>query len=253
MPCHKYPPHARGARTFAELYAAYRLTWPAAEADAEADADHLLRLAHKVAAKFPDIELWDPLEECLQHTMRHYEPDKGRFDKLFQRNLRELLRKKSARAAEKQAKEKRRERHAVAVHHEALLRRAGDAASAAWKRWAGRLLDLVAVRLDEQTRTYLRMRRDEAAVKEIAEVLGVTEKTLWNKFGGNKLAGKIQQEVRLLVLELPAEHRQLLLRHLLEDSGLTQADVERLLGVEVVGDGVGPVLGEESLLEILGW
>src|SRR4051794_31014438 len=96
MSCRRsFPPHAKEARTFAELYAAYRLLWP----DVNADADRLLQLAHKVADGFPDVELWGFLEQCLKHTMKSYDPSRGGFDRLFQRNLSEYLAKGSARAA----------------------------------------------------------------------------------------------------------------------------------------------------------
>ncbi len=112
---------------------------------------------------------------------------------------------------------------------------------------------MVSQYLSHHAVTYHRMQLDGSAVKEIAEHLGLSEKTLWNKYGGDKLDKLIQLKVRELVLNLPAEHRRLLVAHLLEEVGLTRAEVERMLGIAVVGEVGGRVLEEDDLLELLGW
>jgi len=169
MPC----TDPRHARTFADLYEQYRQTWPAPDAP----AGQLLRVARQITAE-SQVELWDHLDTCLRHSMRWYTPARGPFLKLFERNLRERLRKATAR----DARARRRERRALAAH--AKYPEKPCPREAAFTRWAARLLDLVAARLDEQARTYLERRRRGFSVKQIAAALGVTPKTLWNKFGG---------------------------------------------------------------------
>jgi hypothetical protein len=240
-----YFKHVQSASTFAELYAGYKTIWP----HANADTDRLLSLAQTIAAEYPDVDFWYQLDRCLRHTMGGFDPTKGPFERLFVRNWRERLRKLTLREAKKLAQQRRREREAAKIRAEALRR--PDHVESAYTQWSRRLLDLASERLDSQTRTYLEMKRAGIPVKNIASMLGVTAKTLWNKLGGNKLANRVRREVRQLVLELPPQHRQLLERHLLEEAGFTPNDVERLLGVRLMSPCIGPILDEEALLKIL--
>jgi hypothetical protein len=262
MPCQSYPSYSKQACTFEELLQTYSYDWLelARETiydksfDWAAFAGHLLHLAHTIVADYPGVDLWDCIEPALRHTMTWYESKKGPFDKLFERNFREQVRKTAARDAQTTARTRRREGHAVFMHTEIRRRNAPvNEVAAAYKRWSMYLLDAVTERFDQQTRTYVEMRRDGASVKKIAEALGLAEKTVWNKFGGEKLAHTVQQEVRCLVLGLPDEHRKMLARHLLEEAELTTTQVKRLLGVALLPDPSVRLVEEEPLLTTLGW
>ena len=63
-------------------------------------AARLFRSAQAIANEFPAVDLWVCLEPALRHTMMWYVLKKGPFDKFFERNLRELLRKATAKGAE---------------------------------------------------------------------------------------------------------------------------------------------------------
>src|SRR6266545_201116 len=131
--------------TLAELFDAYLWEWPEAAADAYAErwpncrayADYLLRLAQRVATEFPKTEMWDHLAEALRHSMRWYDARKGPFDKLFEKNWRERLRKATARARE----QARRRRQAEKEYALSRAGRAADDADSAFDRWAALLLD----------------------------------------------------------------------------------------------------------------
>ena len=67
---------------------------------------------------------------------------------------------------------------------------------AAYERWSLHLLDLATERLDRHARLYVGMRRQGAPVKDIARAAGLTPKTLWNKFGGQKIVLLVRDAVR---------------------------------------------------------
>ena len=122
----------------------------------------------------------------------------------------------------------------------------------AYERWSMHLLNAVMAQLDRETRVYLDLRRQGAAVRDIAEALGVGEESLRNKYGGEKLVRRVRREIRWMVLDLTVTQRELLIRHLLAEAGLSTTQVERLLGVPVKAAASAPVVEEEALLELLG-
>jgi hypothetical protein len=245
---------ARGEPTFLNLCTRYSDFWGVQGADAH----QLLRVARAVASEFPSVAWWDCVDDVLLHTFQAFQPGMAAFATLFERNLRERLKRDAARAAE----DAREEREALAVYAVIMRHTRKDERAEAYARWSNYLFEQAVARLDWQTREYLRLRLDGTPVKAIAKHLGVTEKTLWNKYGnwdreGNqKLAERVRREVRRLVLELPDKHRRLLVRHLRDEAGLSAADVERLLGHALglfAPADRSRVLEEEDLLELLGW
>jgi hypothetical protein len=260
--CQSYPRLSEDARTFEELFGSYLLqessilevfpeTYHIKTHEPNLYAAMLFQRAKAISNKFPGVDLWDCLEPALRHTMKRYILKNGPFDKFFERNLREHLLKATARNTEMAVLRARRERRYA---KEARRRRSEhDDQAEIYKRWSRYLLDAVTLRLDFQTRVYIEMRRDGAAVGDIAEALNVSEESLGNKYGGKKLVKRVLREIRKMALDLTAHQRGLLIRHLLDEAGLTIGQVERLLGgpVEVV-TGV-PVLEEEAILGSLGW
>jgi hypothetical protein len=256
----RYPAYAKEATSFIDLFLAYSLEWPEPTRqwvhddsfDSRAYAGHLLGIALRVAQEFPRVDLWEHVEPVLKHSMNWYDPKKGPFTKLFESTLRERLKKAVARLALATRRRRGYERRGA---EEARRRRAErDDVADAYHRWRIYLLDLAMERLDRRTRLYVEMRRVGASVKQTAAALGVTEKTLWNKYGGDKDAEMVGREVRALVLELPPDRRQLLVRHLLDEVGLSKAQVQRLLcGATVADEPAARVLEEPDLLEALGW
>ena len=191
------------------------------------------------------------LTPALQHTIKWHDAKKGPFDKLFERNLRERLRKANARNAEEETRRANGERRYA---EEARRRRSEhDDQAVAFERWSRYLLDAVTLRLDYQARVYLVMRREGIAVRDIAKALKVNEESLWNKYGGKKLVLRVRREICRMVLDLTDHQRGLLIRHLLEEAGLTIGQVEDLLRVPVQQVSCVPVLEEEAILGSLGW
>ncbi len=249
---------ARGARTFDDLWAAYceffGIDGPGGAA--------VLRLAEEVQKDYPEVDLWDShrglyplLEDVLLHSAQRFDASKGSFLKLFERNLRQRMSRDRARAA--QAARKRPD-----AARARTTGPDGDEAGEAFLRWAVRLYRQALVSLDRPTRVYIALRMAGEPVKDIATVLGVSEKTLSNKYGFgvkgddfSKLAGRVRREVDRLVASLPGQSLALLVRHLLDEADLKPDSVGRLLGVKVEGAGYEgvPLLDEATLLEKLGW
>lgn len=261
-----YMDAVKDARNFPQLFAGYLSEWPEVSWDflqypwetIEQYGEHLLRVAQAVAAKFPGIDIWDGhrdnnclLEEVLRSSMRKYAASKGTFARFFERNLRERLRKETARGAQREARRVLQEREAALAGQRRLTQ--ADEVAATCRRWAVRLLDLAAERLDSQTQVYLRMRRNGASTEDIAPALGIPERSVLNRYGGQKLRRRVREQVRKLVLSLPKLHRRLLVRHLLDEVGLSPGVVEELIGIPVVAEDSVPVMEEEALLALLGW
>jgi hypothetical protein len=245
-----YPAPARSATTFEDMFQVYAQAYNLGR-EPRPYAVRLYRRAQAVAAEFGDLDLWDYLEPALRHSSRWYSPGRGPFDRFFETNLREGMRKAAARQAQKAAS---RARHERSYAEGVALRRAGhDDVAAAYRRWSRYLLSAVSDRLDPQTNLVITMRLQGAGRGDIAKALGVTEKTFSNRFGPAQLTRMVHRQVRRLVLELPDDARALLVGHLLDEVGLAAAQVERLLGVPVGLHAGAPVLGEEAVLEALGW
>ena len=249
MTCQSYPPMSDDAHTFEELFNAYLLQ--VSSIDPNLHTERLFRQVQAIAKEFPAVDIWDYLDSALQHTINWHDPKKGRFDKLFERNLRERLRKASARNAEEETRRAQGERRYA---EESRQRRSEhDAQAVAFERWSRYLLDAVTLRLDYQARVYLDMRRDGTAVRDIAETLNVSEESLGNKYGGKKLVMRVRREICRMVLDLTDHQRGLLIRHLLDEAGLTIGQVEHLLRIPVQLVSCVPVLEEEAILGSLGW
>jgi hypothetical protein len=249
MTCQSYPPSSEDARTFEELFKAYLLQQSSIEPNLH--AERLFRQALAITNEFPGVDLWDCLRPALQHTIKWHDAKKGPFDKLFERNLRERLRKASARNAVEETRRAQGERRYA--EESRRRRNEHDDQAVAFMRWSRYLLDAVTARLDYQTRVYLDMRREGAAVRDIAEALKVSEESLGNKYGGKKLVRRVRREICRMVLDLTDHQRGLLIRHLLEEAGLTIGQVEHLLRVPVQLVSCVPVLEEEAILGSLGW
>jgi hypothetical protein len=254
-----YPSYARNARTFAELFRDYSMDWPLPSfVDASLPpwggdkeyAEHLLGRAKHVASQFPEADLWDEhLEETLRQSMQAYDPQKGKFDRLFERNLLRRLRRERARNSERAARERAQAKEAAQVRRPAPV----NDAAASYGRWSVYLLDRAYPHLDHATRTYLDLRRTGASVSVIADTLQVPEQSLHNRHGGAKLGRQVRRAVQQVVTALPPDHQALLVRHLLDEAGLSPDQVRELVGpVSVPLTGV-PVLEEDDVLAVLGW
>jgi hypothetical protein len=238
--------------TFANLFDSFMQEWPEVIAEMRADthgyAAHLFRLAEVETSKYTNADVWEHLDRVLRHTMKWYEPKKGPFDKLFERNLREHLRKVAARAAQKARRRTEGERQALANRPEP------DRVGAAIRRWQTLLVHVSADKMGPHAYAYLAGRLKGRTVKEVAATVSISEKTLWNKFGNKQKFGQLVRDaVRRTVLELPIRHCQLLVRHLKDEVGLATDEVVRLLGVSLEVDENTPWLAEKSLLDVLGW
>jgi hypothetical protein len=236
---------ARCATTLPEYYTACLY----AHQDAPDDAGPTLAVVRRYQRRYGD-DVLECAPAVLRHTMRGYRPikltgpDPFVFAALFERNLREHLRKKRARAAKKEARE--REARAAYRPHQT------HEAEAVYRRWTDLLWDLVVVRLGPEVGTGVQLVRDRASIKTIAEKLHWPAKTVRNRLSKAKVAALVRTEVRALVEELPHTYRDFLVRHLLHEVGLTPARVERLLGVPAMV-GPGRLLEEHELLDVLGW
>ncbi len=254
-----YPEITSPACTFADLFREYLHLWPEAVAETRSREHYaqypftLFRQAESIAADFPDVDLWEVLPGTLMHSLKWYDAKKGTFESLFRNNLREHLRKTAARQAAKAEKTARRERRAAIANLQARRDREHDEVAVAYERWSRHLLNVASERLEPDARLYVQMKRQGATVREIAKAVGLSEKTLWNKFGGPKLAGMVRKAVRQMVLELPVYERRLLDRHLVEEAGLSVDQAQRLLGVPISVDESVPVLEEDALLRKLDW
>jgi hypothetical protein len=210
-------------------------------------ATHLWQVAVDVARHYPKVELTDYVEKVLQDTLRWFKPQKGQFGPLFARELRRRLNKERKDAA----KDAKKEADAV---NESEARRCSEAG--AGERWCKYLFEMALARMDSQTRTHIRLTLEGVPVKDIAIVLGKSEKTLRNRYGSPaKLAQLVKKRVVELVIELSNEQRRLLFSHLVEVAGMSLAQVSDLLSMAVSEAEVGEanILEEEELLTTLGW
>ncbi len=278
-----FPVIARGSTSFSELFTSYLQLYPAVSRDIKGReggtyAESLLRIAGELAKAHPGIDLWGGtvrrldisqedhqglspmeetrrdnclLEEALRYTMRKYEVGKGTFEYLFARNLKERLRRETARAHRRQKEVAVLEQEAEAAREE--QRTTPDATTQAAYRWASRILGRAAYLLDSQTRTYIEMSLEDAADEDIAIKLGIDTKTLNNRFRGERVKARAQTAIRQFVLGMPEHHRSLLWRHLQEEVGLTPESAAKVLACHVTPADSVPVMEEEALLAELGW
>jgi hypothetical protein len=253
---------AKDARTFRELCAVYGAFFGLDGLD----ADRIERLAMRAAADRPEA-LWGGrknsafpvLEDVLLYTAQSYDPEKWlSFEKLFEMNLRQRLKRDAARNAQ----DAHRERWSIRKHN-ARLQDDSTEVEVAFKKWTHVLYGEAVARLGPDASYYISLRLAGMKVKAIAKELGVTEKTLRNRFGylgmrggdHRKLTALVREKVNELVKQLPPYHRKVLVRHLLDEAGLPQHPVERLLGMSIEGLKGGDILlrDETDVLELLGW
>ena len=98
MTCASYPPMSDDARTF-EGSCSGHTYFRNRRLNITSNAERLFRHVQAIANEFPAVDIWDCLDSALQHTIKWHDAKKGPFDKLFERNLRERLRKANARNA----------------------------------------------------------------------------------------------------------------------------------------------------------
>src|SRR5438477_11420514 len=94
---------AKNAQTFAELFNRYELLWGPTGVNCP---DSVMKEAHK-AVRDSGVDVWEHLEKVLRHTIKHYNPRRSPFLRLFARNFREQMRKASARAAQRERREQK--------------------------------------------------------------------------------------------------------------------------------------------------
>ena len=206
-------------------------------------------VAIKIAAEHSEVDLWEWLPDKLEHTVKHFKPNKWKFTTLFEHNIREMFRRDAARVPKRLEKENARLAEVGEYRrvHEQTER------GAAYSQWMMRLWSMARSRLDATTQRYIELYLKDMKVKDIAAELGLAPNTLSNRYGGRKLRERVRLEVRRLILELPRRHQQLLVRHLRDEVGLSQSYVVELLCIDIAVDRTTPLLEDFALLAILGW
>jgi hypothetical protein len=256
--CSPYPAYSFTARTFAELFRTYSMDWPLAYLmdasrfpwkDPDDFAAHLESRAKHILKKSPQVDFWDAVPDVLESSLKGYDPKKGPFDRLFEQNLRRRLKRDRVRAAEHAAEETNNNRQAALA---GLLDRSAEGEDP-FKRWTVFILEQAYKRMDERTLAYWQRRQLKMDVRSIAQELGVSESYLRNRYGGEKFDRLVERAVRRVILDLPTEHLRLLTRHLRDEAGLGQSQIELLVGFAVVVDERVRLLDEAELLRVLGW
>jgi hypothetical protein len=209
---------------------------------APADPTPLLELGGRILEEdFPEL-LTDEgyaerlIMDALCDSFQYFDPGRGnpeypvhlRFLLYFRSVLRQRLTKGRKRLAKRRASG-------------TWLRAAGDCAeypgrasecegvAQEYAFWCRQLYDLALRRLEPRLRTYVELKNSVRPLREIAAVLGVSEKTLSNRYGRSKLVRLVREAVRSVILGLPEGRRLGLIAHLLREVGLTPDEVGRLL------------------------
>lgn len=246
-----YPSIARDSRTFSEIFISYLKAWnkeiPGMESEESLTeyGNELSQKAKAIAAQHTEVEDGDKLiDDVLRHSIRKFDSARGRFEKLFERNLRERFRKEFARG-----RSKKRKRRWATLNFLSPSKQNARELEVDYKRWSLRLLNWASVRLDEHTRICLERRRNGVPYKKIADELGTSEQSLLSRYGGIKLPKLVQTEIRRMVSEMPEEHLLLLARHLEEEAGFPRRKVNELLRTAIPARKPVPLLEEKTLLE----
>lgn len=249
---------AHDARDLSELAARYCKYFGVGEPHIPHASD-LRKVVAEVVDKDHQFIVWDNhagpypvLDDVLLFTAQAFDASKGSFLRLFKTNLRRRVRRDRQRMAGDALGEANS--RAAYVHE----RRGGvlDEVEVSYTRWMSYLFEEAVARLDPKTALYIRLRLRGVSVQDIARQLGVCEKTLWNKFGGDieKQGRRVRRELRKMLTGLPVRHLHLLARHLRDEAGLPQKLVESLLQMPIDGLNLSvPLLDEEAILELLGW
>jgi hypothetical protein len=228
------------------------------------------RLAKKIVREdFPRLfeqegELLWPVVRVLEYCFRSFRPDAGpqtrpvqlRFLSRFRYYLKLYLIEAAKRRRKREAK-----RPPVRLLREEAWERLSqtlvETAEDQYATWQAVLYREVLLRLDPRTCTYLELRLAGMSVADIARRLGVSAKTTSNLFGKKRLVKRMQRAVAHIVLGLPAEDRNSVVRFFLDEEGFSVEQVERLLCVPYERLVNGPVaygrgLEPEEVRELLG-
>ncbi len=241
------------SRTFDELWAEYLRFFSVEDGP---DGDQIRDVGRKVAA-YHGVTLEESvLAEVLLSTAQNFDPTRGSFLRLLRRNLHQRVLRDAKRAAGRPDSKALR----VDDYAEVLAAKEEDEAEEAHRRWRKHLLRVALLHVDPQTRAYVVMEQDGVPVTEIARRLGVTAKTLWNKYGAaerddyRRVGRRLREALDRAVASLPGHHFRALVRHLLVEAGHRPDAVGQLLGVSVgtIDYRSAPLLEEGDLLDVLG-
>jgi hypothetical protein len=202
----------------------------------------LLKLAERIFTKdFPELLADEGYAErlvvaALRDAFRYFDPARGNPDRPVQKRFlvyfRGVLRQRLTKGRKRLAK--RRASGAWLRAAEDCTEYPGRASECEgvaqeYAFWCHQLYNLALRRLEPRLRTYVEMRNSGRPVKEIAAVLGVSAKTLANRYGHSKLIKLVREAVRSVVLALPERRRRGIVAHLRYEVGLTPDEVSRLL------------------------
>lgn len=209
----------------------------------------VLAVARKVAADFPQADLWDQLQGALEQATRSFQAGDGQFIPYFALVLRQRFRKA---AAAEWARAARTMELGPGVDVAAPAD--DDDPGPAFRRWALRLAREAAGLLGMEAWAVLAGRLEGRSDADLARQLCVTPEYLNRRYGGEKLPRLVRRAVRDTVADLPADRRAMLVRHLSEEAGLSPAEVRALLATDdLPSPHAGRLLDEAALLETLGW
>ena len=260
LPC--WPDQTKDAKTFVELFRSATAQWPRVLVDVrrvgqtvEQFAEDLFDVAEQVATEFDGVDLWHALGYTLYGALKGYAPDRSGFRTYFRECLTVNLRRDQTRAKQKLPRRKRWNEQCEAHYIRRALRHTDNRkAYRLYDRWMKRLYHDALDRLDEQTRTVVRMKyQDKRDWADVAKTLGTTEKHVKNRFTEKAVAEAVRDAVREVVLDLPTEDVLLMTSHLHGWAKMTEGQVRNLLqGAYMVDEGV-PALSEDGVLAAMGW
>jgi AraC-like DNA-binding protein len=179
-----------------------------------------------------------PVVRVLNYCFRSFRLDAGpqtrparhRFLSRFRFYLKLYLHKESQRRSERKAK-----RLSIRLLPEEGWKRLSqtevEPVDDEYETWWAYLYRQALLRLDTRTCKYLKLRLSGLRVTDIAQRLGLSPKTTSNLYGKKRLVERMRQEVADIVLGLPAEERNAVVRFFLDEEDFTIEQVERLLCV----------------------
>jgi hypothetical protein len=209
---------------------------------APADPTPLLELGGRILTKdFPEVLDEEGYTErlvvaALRDAFHYFDPARGNPDRPVQKRFlvyfRSVLRQRLTKGRKRLAKRRASGAwlRAVGDCTEYQGRESeGEGVAKEYAFWSRRLYDLALRRLEPRLRTYVEMKNSGRPLREIAAVVGVSEKTLSNRYGRSRLIKLLREAVRSVILGLPEGRRRGLVAHLLREVGLTPDWVGRLL------------------------
>jgi hypothetical protein len=217
-------------------------------------AADVFRTAEQVATEF-EVDLWHTLNHTLRGCLNGYDPRRGGFRPYFAECLKTNLKRDQSQALKKPVRRRRWDEKSEAHYIRRALR--GTDTRKAYRlydRWMKRLYHDALHRVDEQTRTFVRMKyQDKQGWADIAKVLGMAESYIRKRFTEKAVAGALRAAVREVVRDLPTEDVLLMTSHLHKWAKMTAGQVRSLLqGDYAVDEGV-PALPEDRVLAAMGW